>query len=160
MALLDESRWNDQIFEGGAWRPGSGATTDVIEPATGNSLGQVTLATPDDVARAAEVAAGAQREWAALPHPARAAVLRKAAALWAEHAEEISWWNVREVGAIPGLAGFAVHVAEQECYEAATLPGRPYGELVPSELPRLSMTRRYPVGVVGVISPFNVPIIL
>src|ERR1700759_2134363 len=58
------------------------------------------------------------------------------------------------------MAGFAVHVAEQECYEAASLPSRPYGELVPSEQPRLSMTRRYPVGVVGVISPFNVPIIL
>src|ERR1700759_4667105 len=58
------------------------------------------------------------------------------------------------------MAGFAVHVAEQECYEAASLPSRPYGELVPSEQPRLSMSRRIPVGVVGVISPFNVPIIL
>ncbi len=160
MALLDKDRWQDLIFEGGSWRPGSGATTDVIEPATGNSLAQVTMATPDDVARAAKVAAEAQREWAAVPHSARAAVLRKAAALWAEHAEEIIWWNVREVGAIPGLAGFAVHVAEQECWEAAALPSRPYGELVPSEEPRLSMARRYPVGVVGVISPFNVPIIL
>jgi benzaldehyde dehydrogenase (NAD) len=160
MALLDPSRWNDQIFEGGSWRPGGGATVDVIEPATGDALGQVTLATPGDVGRAAKAAAGAQREWAALPHPARAAVLRKAAALWAEHAEEIGWWNVREVGAIPGMAGFAVHVAEQECWEAASLPSRPYGELVPSQEPRLSMTRRYPVGVVAVISPFNVPIIL
>jgi benzaldehyde dehydrogenase (NAD) len=160
MALLDQSRWNDQIFSGGAWRPGSGATIDVIEPATGDSLGQVTLATPDDVARAAQAAADAQREWAALPHAARAAVLRKAAQLWAEHAEEISWWNIREVGAIPGLAAFALHVAEQECWEAAALPSLPYGSLIPSEEPRLSMVRRYPVGVVGVISPFNVPIIL
>ena len=160
MALLDQSRWNDQIFDGGAWRAGSGATSEVIEPATGDSLGQVTLATPEDVARAAQTAADAQREWAALPHPARAAVLRKAAALWAEHAEEISWWNIREVGAIPGLAGFALHVAEQECWEAAALPSLPYGSLIPSEEPRLSMVRRYPVGVVGVISPFNVPIIL
>ncbi|MEU4243370.1 benzaldehyde dehydrogenase [Actinoplanes sp. NPDC026619] len=160
MALLDQARWQDLIFEGGSWRPGSGATIDVTEPATGDSLGQIALATPDDVARAAGAAAAAQREWGAAPHSARAAVLRKAAQLWAEHAEEISWWNVREVGAIPGMAGFAVHVAEQECWEAASLPSRPYGELVPSEEPRLSMTRRYPVGVVGVISPFNVPIIL
>jgi benzaldehyde dehydrogenase (NAD) len=58
------------------------------------------------------------------------------------------------------MAGFAVHVAAQECYEAAALPSRPYGELLPSEEPRLSMVRRRPVGVVGVISPFNVPIIL
>jgi benzaldehyde dehydrogenase (NAD) len=160
MALLDKDRWQDLIFEGGSWRPGSGPTTDVIEPATGDALAQVNMATPDDVSRAAKVAAEAQRDWAAQPHSARAAVLRKAAALWAEHAEEIIWWNVREVGAIPGLAGFAVHVAEQECWEAAALPSQPYGSLIPSEEPRLSMVRRYPVGVVGVISPFNVPIIL
>jgi benzaldehyde dehydrogenase (NAD) len=160
MALLDKSRWQDQIFTDGAWGPGSGAESDVVEPATGDSLAQVNLATPDDVARAARTASAAQREWAATSHAERAAVLRRAAALWTEHAEEITWWNVREVGAVPGMAGFAVHVAEQECYEAASLPSRPYGELVPSEQPRLSMTRRYPVGVVGVISPFNVPIIL
>ncbi|MGZ4603741.1 MAG: benzaldehyde dehydrogenase, partial [Kineosporiaceae bacterium] len=97
---------------------------------------------------------------AATPYPVRAAVLRKAGDLWAEHADEISWWNVREVGAIPPMAGFALHVAAQECYEAAALPSRAYGELIPSEEPRLSIARRKPAGVVGVISPFNVPIIL
>ena len=160
MALLDPSRWTDLIFTEGGWRPGRGAATDVVEPATGETLAQINLATPDDVAQAARAAAAAQRDWAAVPHPQRAAVLRKAAALWAEHAEEITWWNVREVGAIPGMAGFAVHVAEQECWEAASLPSRPFGELIPSEEPRLSMVRRYPAGVVGVIAPFNVPIIL
>jgi benzaldehyde dehydrogenase (NAD) len=160
MALLDPTRRDDLIFAGGSWRPGSGATIDVIEPATGDALGRIALATPADVTRASRAAAEAQRDWAAAPHFQRAAVLRKAAALWAEHAEEISWWNIREVGAVPGMAGFAVHVAEQECWEAASLPSRPYGELVPSGEPRLSMVRRYPVGVVGVIAPFNVPIIL
>src|SRR4051794_37776389 len=106
MALLDQSRWHDQIFTDGAWGPGRGATADVVEPATGDTLGQVTLATPEDVARAARTAEAAQREWAATPHPARAAVLRRAAALWTEHAEEITWWNVREVGTVPGMAGF------------------------------------------------------
>jgi benzaldehyde dehydrogenase (NAD) len=160
MKLLEESRWHNLIHTDGAWRPGSGAATDVVEPATGGTLASFHLATPDDVAAAGKAAAAAQRAWAAAPHTERAAVLRRAAQLWTEHAEEISWWNVREVGAVPGMAGFAVHVAEQECWEAAALPGRPYGELVPSEQPRLSMVRRYPVGVVGVISPFNVPIIL
>jgi benzaldehyde dehydrogenase (NAD) len=117
-------------------------------------------ATRADVANAARAAVEAQREWAARPHGERAAVLRRAGDLWTEHADEIARWNVREVGAVPGMAGFAVHVAAQECYEAAALPSRPYGELLPSEEPRLSMVRRRPVGVVGVISPFNVPIIL
>jgi benzaldehyde dehydrogenase (NAD) len=158
--FLDEAGWTGKVFIDGGWVAGSSGTLEVVEPATGAVLGHTGLADATDVARAAESAARAQRDWAALPHPERAAVLRRAAALWTEHAEEISWWNVREVGAIAGMAGFSVHVAEQECYEAAALPSQPYGTLLPSEQPRLSMARRVPVGVVGVISPFNVPIIL
>jgi benzaldehyde dehydrogenase (NAD) len=48
----------------------------------------------------------------------------------------------------------------QECYEAAGLPSRAYGELLPSAEPRLSWAERAPVGLVGVISPFNFPLIL
>ena len=158
--FLDPAQWQRKVFIGGSWVPGSGGTADVVEPATGASLAQIGVANADDVASAARSAAAAQREWAGTPHAQRAEVLRRAARLWAEHTEEISWWNVREVGTVPGMAGFAVHVAEQECHEAAALPGRPYGELIPSEQPRLSMITRAPAGVVGVISPFNVPIIL
>ncbi len=158
--FLDESTWTNRIFIDGEWVPGSGGTFDVVEPATGSTLGRIGRADATDLSRAAEGAAKAQREWAKRPHPERAKVLRRAGDLWSEHADEISWWNVREVGAVPGMAGFAVHVAEQECFEASSLPGRSYGELIPSEQPRLSMARRVPVGVVGVISPFNVPIIL
>jgi benzaldehyde dehydrogenase (NAD) len=158
--FLEAATWQNQIFLGGAWVPGSGGTIDITEPATGSVLGQIGRATAADLDKATAHALDAQREWAATPHSQRAAVLRRAAQLWVEHAEEISRWNVREVGAIPPVAGFAVHVAEQECYEAAALPSHPYGELLPSEQPRLSMARRVPAGVVGVISPFNVPIIL
>ncbi len=160
MVFLDESAWRGRVFIGGAWVPAAGGAREVIEPATGAVLGEVGIGNAEDMSAAAASAAEAQREWAATPHPQRAAVLREAARLWGEHAEEISWWNVREVGAVPGMAGFALHVAEQECHEAAALPSRPYGALIPSEQPRLSMARRSPVGVVGVISPFNVPIIL
>jgi benzaldehyde dehydrogenase (NAD) len=158
--FLDPKQWQNRIFIDGSWVAGSGGSAEVIEPATGDSLGQIGIADAADLARAAESAAKAQRAWAATPHGERAAVLRRAAALWVEHAEEISWWSIREVGMVPGMAGFSMHVAEQECYEAASLPSRPYGELIPSEQPRLSMATRAPVGVVGVISPFNVPIIL
>jgi benzaldehyde dehydrogenase (NAD) len=158
--LLDKELWTNRVFIGGKWTEASGGSRDVVEPATGNVLGTIGAGDANDIAQAVESAAAAQPAWAATSHAERAAVLRKAARLWAEHGEEISWWNVREVGAIPPMAGFALHVAEQECYEAAGLPGRPYGELLASEQPRLSMSRRVPVGVVGVISPFNVPIIL
>jgi len=160
VGLLDGVDWQGSIFKAGTWTPARGGDYAVMEPATGGELARMGRATAEDVEDAAIAAAAAQRDWAALPYPARAAVLRRAGDLWAEHAEEISGWNVREVGTVPGMAGFALHVAAQECYEAAALPSRAIGEILPSEEPRLSMARRMPAGVVGVISPFNVPIIL
>lgn len=160
MSLIDPAAFDAAIHLDGSWTPGSGPTIDITEPATGDTLGRIGGASPDDVARAARSARDAQREWAATPHPQRAAVLLRAADLWEEHAEEIVGWNVREVGAIPPMADFAVHVAAAECREAAALPSQPLGELLSSEKPRLAYSQRVPVGVVGVISPFNVPIIL
>ncbi|WP_433372099.1 benzaldehyde dehydrogenase [Streptosporangium sp. CA-115845] len=160
MGLLDDVDWQGNIFKNGVWTTGRGGDYAVVEPATGEKLGRMGLATPEDVAEAGETATRAQREWAAMPHTARAAVLRRAGDLWQRHAEEIGDWNIREVGAVPGMAGFALHVAAEECYEAASLPSRAIGEVLPSEQPRLSMARRMPAGVVAVISPFNVPIIL
>src|SRR4051812_49401335 len=95
--LLDSIDWQGKIFKNGAWTAGRGGDYAVVEPATGGELGRMGLAGPEDVAEAAASAAAAQRDWAALPHTARAAVLRKAGDLWARHAEEISGWNVREV---------------------------------------------------------------
>jgi benzaldehyde dehydrogenase (NAD) len=160
MGLLDTVDWQGKIFKGGEWVPGRAGTYPVVEPATGEELGVMGEASPEDVAEAGTRAVEAQREWAAMPHTQRAAVLRRAGDLWSQHAEEISGWNVREVGAVPGMAGFALHVAAEECYAAAGLPGQALGEILPSELPRLSMAKRVPAGVVTVISPFNVPIIL
>ncbi|MFD5264812.1 benzaldehyde dehydrogenase [Streptomyces sp. NPDC058335] len=160
MGLLDSVDWQGKIFVGGDWVPGAGGDYAVVEPATGKQLGRMGKATAADVARAGRTAMEAQREWAALPHSKRAAVLRKAGDLWQEHADEITDWNVREVGAVPGMAGFALHVAAEECWNAAALPSHPIGEMLASEQPRLSMAKRMPAGVVSVISPFNVPIIL
>lgn len=160
MALLDGTEWVGKIFVGGEWTEGAAGTVAVVEPATGDELCRVGMAGSDDVRAAARSAVAAQRDWAARPHAERAAVLRTAGDLFQRHAEEIGEWNVREVGAIPPMAQFAVSVATQECYEASALPSRPYGELIPSEQPRLSIARRLPAGVVAVISPFNVPIIL
>src|SRR6187401_1136197 len=160
MELLEGVAWEGKVLKGGAWTDGRGGTYAVVEPATGNELGTMGQADAEDVAEAAASAAEAQKEWGALPHTARAAVLRRAGDLWAEHADEIRDWNVREVGAIPPMADFAMHVAAEECYQAASLPGQPIGHVLPSEQPRLSMARQLPAGVVAVISPFNVPIIL
>lgn len=158
--LIDEAAFRGRIFIDGEWVAAGGGEIASVAPATGETIATVGIASPADVARAAEGAAKAQKEWAATPHPARAAVLRRAAQLWEQHAEEIMDWNVREVGAIPPLAGFALHVTAAECYEAASLPSAPLGSILSSEEPRLSLAHHVPVGVVGVISPFNVPLIL
>jgi benzaldehyde dehydrogenase (NAD) len=157
--LLDQPTWQSKFFSNG-WVSGEGGDAPVVEPATGSEIGRVGVAGTGDVTAAARAAAAAQAEWAALPHPARAAVLRKAGDLWQENADEVRDWIVRETGAVPPKGDFEIGVATQECYEAAALPSRPYGELLPSLDGRLSMSRRVPAGVVGVISPFNFPLIL
>jgi benzaldehyde dehydrogenase (NAD) len=156
---MDDSHWSGKLFSGG-WTAGGGGVAPVIEPATGNEIGQIATASLEDVTRAASIAASAQVEWAARPHTERAAVLRRAGALWEEHAADVEYWLVRESGSIPPKAGVEIHGAAHECYDAAALPALAYGELLPSEMPRLSMKWRSPVGVVGVIAPFNFPLIL
>lgn len=160
MTLLDSKTWTEKIFSGD-WIPGSGESYDSVEPATGDTLGRVGAATPEDLARAVERATQAQRSWAALPYIERAQVLRRAARVFEENQAEIAEWIVRESGALRPFAEFqAANGAAEECYEAAALAAAPYGEVLRSIEARLSISRRYPVGVVGVIAPFNAPMVL
>lgn len=159
MTLLGEASWRGRIYSDG-WVSPAGGDTAVTEPATGAELGRTGIAAPDDIARAVRLAAAAQPAWSAVPHAERSAVLRRAADIWLANAGEIEQWSIREGGKVPAAAQFETHVATGEIYEAATLPSRPYGELIPSEQPRLSFAERVPAGVVGVIAPFNFPQIL
>src|ERR1039457_3593847 len=158
VAFLDEATWRGKAYSGG-WIAVS-AEAAVIEPATGGELGRTGIAGPADIARAAQQAAAAQPAWAAVPHTQRAAILRKAAEIWLANAPEIESWSIREGGKIGPAAQFETHVATEEIFEAATLPNRPTGEVIPSEQQRLSFVERVPAGVVGVIAPFNFPQIL
>ncbi|MGZ4659976.1 MAG: benzaldehyde dehydrogenase [Arthrobacter sp.] len=159
MTFLDAARWDGKIYIDG-WRESSGGTRDAVEPATGGVLGSFGVATPADVARAAAVAAKAQKGWAAKHPEERAGVLRRAAQLWEEHAEELQGWLIRESGGIPGKAALETHIAANECYDAAGLPAHPAGEVLTSNEDRWSFARRRPAGVVSVIAPFNFPLIL
>ncbi len=159
MSLLQESIFAEKAYTDG-WNATSGGTTPVLEPATGDTLTTVGFADPSDVEKAAARAAEAQQEWAATPFDERAAILRRAGDLIKDHAEELHSWIMRESGAVPGMAGLQTNVAAGECFEAAALASRPLGELLPTPKPQMSLARRLPVGVVGVISPFNAPLIL
>ncbi|WP_326615022.1 aldehyde dehydrogenase family protein [Streptomyces scopuliridis] len=152
MSLLDPKTWQPVELSGG--------DRAVVEPATGDTLATVALASPEDVTAASEAAEDARKTWSDTPHHVRAGVLRRAGDLFTAHAAELRDWLIRESGSVPGKADFELHVAAQECYEAAALASRPTGQVLPSEEPRLSYTRRVPAGVVGVIAPFNAPLIL
>jgi benzaldehyde dehydrogenase (NAD) len=151
--------WQDKIFVQG-WVEGGGDLLKVTAPGSGEVLGSLGQATPDDATRAATIAAGAQKEWAARTPSERAVVLRRAGALWEEHAEEINDWIVKESGAIPPKAGLETHIAAEECYEASSLPSHPLGEVLATNEEHWSLARRRPAGVVTVIAPFNFPLIL
>ncbi len=97
MTIVDTQLWSTSIFTGG-WRPGSGGTASVVNPATGAVLGQVALAGVPDVDAAALRAAAAQPEWAEMGYPQRSSVFRRAAARLEQEQDEVVGWLVREGG--------------------------------------------------------------
>src|SRR5215211_1249422 len=157
MELLGTGHWAGRVFSGG-WLQGGGETYASVEPATGQQLAEVGAAAPQDVRRAVQRAGDTQPAWAATPYDHRAAVLRRAADLLEEHQDEVEDWVVREAG-LPRYFAGALGAAE-EFRQAAALASAPLGQVLPSWQPRLSFTRRLPVGVVGIIAPFNAPLML
>ncbi len=156
--LLQKDHLNGHVYDGG-WRP-STTVCDVLEPATGRKLASVGMATPQEVSRAAEAARHAQPAWAATAYERRAEVLRAAARIAEAHSDEIANWLVREAGSIIPKAQFEVALTIKALYEAASMPSQAMGQVLPSEPGRISIARRRPIGVIGVISPFNFPLYL
>ncbi len=156
--LMTAEVLDGNIFSGG-WRQ-TGERLEVHNPATDEHLASVGSAGRDDVMRASKLAAEAQPGWAATPGPERAAILRAAADALENAHEEIEWWLVHEGGGVPQKAAFEVGEAKKELREAAALTALPIGEVLPNEQGRLSIAKRLPVGVVGVIAPWNFPMIL
>src|SRR5215468_9373077 len=157
--LMIEATWQGRVF-GGEWRTAAGGWLDVLEPATGETITRVGNATAADVRRAAAEARAAQPAWAASPYEKRAAILRKAARVLEDNQEELITWIARETGGIPAKAGFEIHMVTEILYRSAAMCTEPQGLVLPSDPGRISLARRVPRGVVGVISPFNFPLIL
>ena len=151
--------WEGKLFSDG-WRPGSAGTIGVRAPGSGRQIATVAAASTDDLDRAVTAALGAQREWAALPYDQRARVMIAAAGLLAAAPERLRDVLVEESGSAQGKAAFEVGLVISELQEAAALASHPHGELLRSVKPRMSLARRIPLGIVGVIAPFNFPAIL
>jgi benzaldehyde dehydrogenase (NAD) len=157
--FLIEKTWQGRVF-GAEWRSAAGGAMDVLEPATGNKITSVGNASAADVRKAAAEASAAQPAWAATPYEERAATLRKAARVLEDNQEELIPWIARETGGIPAKAGFEIHMVTEILYRSAAMCTEPQGLVLPSNPGRISIARRVPRGVIGIISPFNFPLIL
>ena len=154
--------WSNSIFVDGEFvEAADAATAEVVEKATGNVLAIVGDGATSDVDRAVASAARAQVEWAAMPPPERAAVLRTAAAVLESRTEEIVDWIARETGSNRGKGYFEVGDSVRDLQEASGLATRPLGELLSSAVRgRQNLGLRVPVGVVAIVTPWNLPLLL
>ena len=160
MALYDRHGSADRLFLDGEWIKGGGGSRDVVNPSDGGTLGSTGIADTEDVDRAVQAGRAAQLSWAEAPFDDRAKVLRKAGQLLEENAAECADWLMREAGSARGKAGFEAGLVANEAHFAAALALAPTGQILRTAKPRLSLAQRVPVGVVGVISPFNFPGVL
>jgi aldehyde dehydrogenase (NAD+) len=152
----------DNHYIGGVWRTGRrGTTTKDIDPYTGKTLVEIPLADQRDVDEAYRSAAKAQPAWSATLPRERAEVLRSVASILdARHAEIVSWL-IHEGGSARVKAEFEWELVRGITLESSSFPHRVSGRIIPiDESHKESRVYRQPVGVVGVISPWNFPMYL
>ena len=144
----------------GEWVPSSsGRTAENINPATGESLGQFTVSNPEDVERAVTSARNAFRSWRATPAPKRAQVVYEAWRILGERGEEMARALTLEEGKILPESRGEVTKTRAILEFLAGEGRRLNGETIPSELPNtVCWTMRQPLGVVGLITPWNFPV--
>ena len=136
-------------------------TAEIIDvnPYTDETVAVLQGASTNDVDKAYASAQQAQREWAGLTPGKRSKVIARAAELLAERREEIVDWLIAESGSTAIKANKEVSLAIAITREAATFPARMTGQIFPSNTPNKEVrVYRKPLGVVGVISPWNFPL--
>lgn len=155
---LDADLWNKSLFIG-TWQVRSN-TFECTEISSGRKLGDVAKASLEDLDLAARSAKDAQQAWSNTHYEERSAIFRKAAEVAEQNSAEIVEWLVRESGSIPAKAAFELAFTVKVLREASAMPLQAHGQVLPSQRGRISLARRHPIGVVGVISPFNFPLSL
>jgi aldehyde dehydrogenase (NAD+) len=131
------------------------------QPLTGEPWAEIAAGTGDDVDRAVQAAAAAFESWRRTSPSTRSGLLHRVADLIAEHAEELAVIEARDIGkVIREMRGQISGLAAWYRYYAS-LPHHLDGRVVALERRSiLNYTRREPFGVVGIIAPFNSPILL
>ncbi|MFJ6550879.1 aldehyde dehydrogenase family protein [Streptomyces luteogriseus] len=155
----DAAEWTGKIYSEG-WRTAEGGTSPVIEPATGEPLARVGMASPADVERAGARAARAAPEWAAAAASERVDVLMRAGHALREHSGVVRAWIVRESGGVPAKGDYEITAGLDQLQHAIGLASQPLGEVLAPRVPGgTSLAWRVPLGVVGVITPWNAPLL-
>lgn len=149
---------------GGEWIAGSGATFTSVNPATGEVLAELREASQTDVDAAVQAAAQAfvSPEWGGLLPAARAKLLLRVADLLEEHADEIAALETRDQGQPLNVsAGFSVPNAVEHFRYYAGWVTKITGVTTPLSVPDVDYrTRREPLGVCGLITPWNFPLMI
>ncbi len=147
-------------YIGGRWQPArSGATFESVDPATGEVLGVCARSGIEDVAEAVAAAKDAYPRWRRVPAPRRAEILFRAAEILVRRKEELAQLMTREMGKILLESRGDVQEAIDMTYFLAGEGRRLHGYTTPSEMPhKAAYCVRQPLGVVGVITPWNFPI--
>lgn len=147
-------------FIGGEWvKDTTLQSMPVINPANGEELGTLPLSTKVQVDLAVQKAKEAQKSWALIPAPKRADYLYDIAFKLKEKKEHLAQTLTREMGKVIEEARGEVQEGIDMALYMAAEGRRLFGETVPSELPnKFAMSVRAPIGVVGLITPWNFPI--
>ena len=149
-----------QNFINGTWvEAKSGKTFENRNPANWNDVvGVFPRSGKEDVDEAVRAARVAFEKWRLIPAPARGDMLRKIGDLLVKYKEEIAREMTREMGKVIAETRGDVQEGINTAYYAATEGRRLFGHTVPSELPdKFAMAIRVPVGVAGIITPWNFP---
>lgn len=133
--------------------------TSIINPADGTILGDVLLSKKEDVDLAVEAAKRAQEQWRLVPAPQRAEVLYRVGAIMKERKEELAQILTSEMGKVIDEARGEVQEGIDMAFYMAGEGRRLFGDTTPSELKnKFAMSIRAPIGIVGIITPWNFPI--
>jgi aldehyde dehydrogenase (NAD+) len=149
-------------FIAGEWRTGSADKILVDRnPFDGSTVAEFTIADVNDIDEAYQAAARAKLEWDKVNPYAKRTVFERAVKYVEEHFDEISTMIIAELGGTRLKAAFEIGLVIDMLKEAGTFPLRMEGKILPSPIDdKENRLYRQPVGVVGVISPFNFPFFL
>ncbi|MCA1059437.1 aldehyde dehydrogenase family protein [Rossellomorea aquimaris] len=149
----------DKLYINGEWVKGS--SENVIpnhSPFDHSVLGSITAASKEDLDKAYKSAEKAQKAWADEPPQAKRQIMERAVSIVEENKELIIEWLINESGSTYMKAAGEVSVSINSMKEAATYPYRMVGKILPSQVPgKENRVYREPLGVVGIISPWNFP---